>query len=875
MLRTTCLLLLGLPLAAAADTPKNVDKAWYTPVELLGKLAEGDNLRWALPETLAGRALVGGDKATTDATLDAACKQWRLAWERSNGIVVVHRPNDDRLKKLAAALAGGDAAAAWELGWLRDARALPLLADALAGKDVAVALAAAQGSEVLDTMVPLGRDERVDALPPGRVSLAAAYPPKGDLLPLLDSPYPPVRAAALRLLLGQGGKVAEAAKAKTAADASVPVQRVRQQLLAEPVPVKLSALDSKLEKLLPAPADPAELKAACAKLAGELEGLAKQSAWEQMRWRVRVMAEWSRQGHQPATDTLVDLCGTKIQYGWFPGYVQMHLAQTGSPEVLATLQEGFAKGDRATLSRGLEQGLYGNRLLAFTRPHLTEQTLCYVTARKAGREANDDLLALAGRGDYAATDALGIVGGPEAVKTLTGLLNKDVPGSATLTFRAAKALGRIGSADALAALLEAAQSKDRFRRHAAALFLGQIGGPKATARLRELLDQDSDRLIRAAAADGLEQCGATDGAAAVAAFRKTDAALPERAYQPRNPRFGADFPVNEWVNLKVKIHAFAEFGEMGWNYDAANRLFFRYGGCSGYTNELTVFDLGTEQFEQRRPNEELAGWGDRRPSRGCSGGRAWDPLRKVAWLGPVIGGSEADLAIAEYYNKGGTFGLGTYDLATDRFRPQARGIYATRYVLDWKTGLLMPIKFTHPNHKTKDFWALDTRAADPYAAAAWLDKKTDGDYPRDQHYTNAAMDQESGLMVLYVAPSKDSPAETWTYDPAANAWKNMQPKVQPPGVSGGGLVYDPFAKKLLMQSGTKETQYGGADSITWTYDVRTNTWTDLKPKSGPGNPWVGAMDFDPEHNVFVLFHYRDKQVWAYRHQAVPVGTKVK
>ena len=60
--------------------------------------------------------------------------------------------------------------------------------------------------------------------------------------------------------------------------------------------------------------------------------------------------------------------------------------------------------------------------------------------------------------------------------------------------------------------------------------------------------------------------------------------------------------------------------------------------------------------------------------------------------------------------------------------------------------------------------------------------------------------------------------------------------------------------------------------MTWSYDVRSNTWTDLKAKNGPGNPWVGAMGFDPEHNVCVLFNFRDKQVWAYRHRAVKPGT---
>src|SRR5262249_13418397 len=146
------------------------------------------------------------------AALDEACKQWGLAWTEANGVVVVHRANDAKLRQWSATLreGGRDAPeAAWELGWLRDARGVPGLSEALAGKDPAVALAAAQALDTLLTDIPRGRDERVDPPLPGRVSLAAAFPPKTDLLPLLDSPYPPVRAAALRLLLGAGGKNAD------------------------------------------------------------------------------------------------------------------------------------------------------------------------------------------------------------------------------------------------------------------------------------------------------------------------------------------------------------------------------------------------------------------------------------------------------------------------------------------------------------------------------------------------------------------------------------------------------------------------------------------------------------------------------------------
>src|SRR5262245_43056403 len=194
----------------------------------------------------------------------------------------------------------------------------------------------------------------------------------------------------------------------------------------------------------------------------------------------------------------------------------------------------------------------------------------------------------------------------------------------------------------------------------------------------------------------------------------------------------------------------------------------------------------------------MAGGGDRRASRGCSGGRTWDPNLKVAWIGPVIGGTESDLAIAEYYNKAGGYRLCSYDLATDRFCPAAYldrtyGEPSKRYAYDWSRGLLIPVKFS-PFKEEKPFWVIDTKSADPYGSAAWLDKRASGDYPRDVGYQTAAVDQRTGLLVLYVAPREGRLAETWTYDPAQNVWKNVQSKVQPAGVHGAGFVYEPFQR---------------------------------------------------------------------------------
>jgi HEAT repeat protein len=867
--------------AVLPDRSAPLDMAWYAPHELLSELARRDGIRWAMPETLAGRAWIGGE-LSRQAALDAACKQWGLAWTEANGIVVVHRAEDAKLRQWSASVkAGGQDAttAAWELGWLRDARGLPVLAEALSGKDPALALAAAQAIETLLTDIPLGRDERVDPLPAGRVSLAAAFPPALDVRPLLESPYPPVRAAALRLLLGQGGRAAKAAKAKTAGDRSLAVSQVRQQLLFMPQPEKEPR---KRVPLPPPPKAPAELKAACAKMVDELPGLEKQSAWEEMTRRAEILSAWSRAGHDAATEALIGLTATKLQQYWYPGYVQKCLASSGSARVRAQIRELMAKADRATLVRGLEESYCGADLVALTGPYLAEPTVCYVTTRKAGREALDLLLRLAEKGNVAAIDCLGVIGGPRAVAVLSKTLAKDEPHSATLAFRSAKALGRIGTDDAIDALLAAADGKRLLHRHAAVLFLGRIGGPRAEVKLLEVVEKDPARLVRAAAAHGLEQIGTAGALAAAEAFRTADAGPPPLVYAPRNPRFGPDFPVNEWVNLKIAVQA-QGWGEIGWNYDPANHLFFRYGGCTGpYNNELTVFDLGTEQFVQRRPIELMAGWGDCRPGNGCSVGRTWDPWLKAAWIGHGIGGTANQLGMVEYHGRSPAVRFCSYDLATDRFHPASYheapyGEPAKRLVCDWKHGLVMPIKLTHINHKTKDFWALDVRAADPYGEPAWRNQtKPEGDYPRFTSYQTAAVDQDAGLLVVYLPPFDSRPSQTWTYDPAMNVWKDMQPKVQPLGVPGAGLVYDPFNKLLLLQSGRRSTQFGGPDdSITWAYDVRSNTWTDLGAKNGPGNPWVGAMDFDAEHNVFVLFNFRDRRVWAYRHKAVKVGTQAR
>src|SRR5262245_62073358 len=149
---------LGFLIAAVSiSQPGPLEKAWYAPHELLPALARRDGIRWAMPETLSGRAWVSGE-GSHKVVLDEACKPWGLGWTEANGVIVVHRPDDVKQRQWTTLLRkGGDdaASAAWELGWLRDARALPALAEALTDKEATHKLAAAQAIETLLTDIPL------------------------------------------------------------------------------------------------------------------------------------------------------------------------------------------------------------------------------------------------------------------------------------------------------------------------------------------------------------------------------------------------------------------------------------------------------------------------------------------------------------------------------------------------------------------------------------------------------------------------------------------------------------------------------------------------------------------------------------------------
>ena len=100
-------------------------------------------------------------------------------------------------------------------------------------------------------------------------------------------------------------------------------------------------------------------------------------------------------------------------------------------------------------------------------------------------------------------------------------------------------------------------------------------------------------------------------------------------------------------------------------------------------------------------------------------------------------------------------------------------------------------------------------------------------------WSSMCYDQHNKQFVLFgggnIQSERGDPG-TWTYSPAANAWTPLKLDKQPPPRANSRLCYDPVHKKVVLFGGDRLDQLL-AD--TWTFDVVTQKWEELKPARGP------------------------------------------
>ena len=864
---------------------------WRAVRQVIDRCGAESGFRFAMPDTISRRAWTGSTDAAALAVakvLEDLAGQTGLTMESFPGVLVFHAPKDEQRQRLAAQAAGSDSRRArqaiCELGWLADARAWPVLAEQASGSDVPRALAAAQALRRLEGEKPLdwrlfGISSDDPELVPMAEPIANTQVPLGVAFPeavpgeaierLAASSYIPLREAAARLAACQRVK-GQAIAEKLLVDPS-PIVRaaaVRVQSTWAPSNNQRGAERKKPDQKpwweLPAP----DLQLAAAELAQNKD---HDTVWRLTGRRV------AYQGTPAAIQVMLD-------YGHSGGKWSSHVSRAlaewcGGPDVARYLAHDASAGaetyghERGWALWGLSALQDGEELARSLRPALEDSRTFwaappeFTAARGAGIYALQPLLGrMPTRGHWVCV-ALGYIGGPDAIDALLAKLDDPDPGIAVA---AAKALGDAAALDGVQPLIAQLKHPDRLRRHWAVLGLGRIGGPEAAAALAQLLAEEAknpDRLVRSAAARLLPEIAppSAEIARRIAEVEALDRTLvPE--YRPRNARFRETFPINTEVAIpEHKPVSYCSVGETRAALDWANRLVFRYGGCTPcYSNECFGFDVGSGTWFPVRPADHYCHlFNEIRPNAGCSRGMTYDGLNKWVWIGQAIGATTGPTGTTHNLANG----LGAYDAALDRFIPCANAVTMAKaysgepakyFAFDPDRGLVVASASGGQGIGVLD---VHTRRTQLLEAPAEMPSC-------DQYRPPAFAYDPIAQRLLCTHP--DLKWKLLTYDFAKNEFNVSQSAYpgEPEKHCQGGLVYDSLNREMILIGGiSRETK---RTMPTCRYDRDAGVWVDLNASDiGLMGLGQGTCVFDPEHNVILEIISGA----AYRFAAKPVGTR--
>ncbi|MCA8957689.1 MAG: hypothetical protein KDC87_16560 [Planctomycetes bacterium] len=115
-------------------------------------------------------------------------------------------------------------------------------------------------------------------------------------------------------------------------------------------------------------------------------------------------------------------------------------------------------------------------------------------------------------------------------------------------------------------------------------------------------------------------------------------------------------------------------------------------------------------------------------------------------------------------------------------------------------------------------------------------------------------------------------ADTWVW--SGTDWQNVTPTTQPPERDWAQMAFDVGSLKVLLFGGHDYRRHSGSNppgayGDTWTFDVKTSTWTQLTPTTDPGKRFGGVMAYDKGRGKVIMLggatpgtNYNDMWEWS-------------
>jgi hypothetical protein len=174
--------------------------------------------------------------------------------------------------------------------------------------------------------------------------------------------------------------------------------------------------------------------------------------------------------------------------------------------------------------------------------------------------------------------------------------------------------------------------------------------------------------------------------------------------------------------------------------------------------------------------------------------------------------------------------------------------------------------FGGDGHETDDTWKFDLTTRE------WSDLAP-STTPLARYGHVMVYDESIGLIVMTNGntASQGHQQDTWTFDVASNTWTELNPTGDPDRLKWPSMTYDSVNQKCILFGG----QIGDtAVDRTWVYDGQANTWTRRYPVEAPTARINTGLAFDHENDVTILFGGWDLEgtgevfydTWTYSYQ---------
>jgi hypothetical protein len=152
-----------------------------------------------------------------------------------------------------------------------------------------------------------------------------------------------------------------------------------------------------------------------------------------------------------------------------------------------------------------------------------------------------------------------------------------------------------------------------------------------------------------------------------------------------------------------------------------------------------------------------------------------------------------------------------------------------------------------------DTWVYDTDKN------SWSEVHPVGESPPARHGHTMVYDPGSRNILLFGGALKDSSSQegvdTWAYDARAKTWTELHPLgALPSARCYHSTVWDPVARRVFLFGGAGGAGEPGALADTWAYDPRANAWTELRSSGAPPSARsLHALAYDPASGRVIVF----------------------